>query len=811
MDIPDRDSEIMKRAVAAAMTTNKAIPSKQNSSHWFFENMGGGGQLNPQTTEGTTIDRYSRLHLQKTAANYFVKEGASEDGSNNVSNFKQPPGMSGDSFASRLEDVSQSLRTRTNDILKPISSSTGSTLGTNVLMTKDAAGSLQAMSHSLCALTDSVNPAFTQKLDSTLKKYKVDSLSHMPGKLMGSIQNLANSASKLLSVPLEFMSDMYRGAMKMFKSVAKMANNIFAMITKFFIGPGGLMDGLMGSGLVKGFLGIIKNIGGKALDLVKSFGGTQLIGSLTSQLGSVSSLASKFLSNPTILAQAYMPSTSLFGGGLGGILGGLSGGGGLGGLLGGGGGLGGMLGKLGGGSLGGIAGALGGSGGIGGMLGNLGGGNLTGILGSLGGGGNLSNIVGALSKGGNLGNIVGSLGGGGGLGNVIGSLAQGGNLGSVIGGALGGQGGGISNVLGALAGKGGNLGSVVGALGGGGGLGSVLGSLGGGGSIGTVLGNLGGGNGLSGAIGGLAGTLGGGSIGGGISNAIGATISGFGGGKAFGGGGLTGAISGLTGSVGSFLGSGGGSNLTSSLGGGLGGGISNAIGATISGFGGGKAFGGGGLTGAISGLTGSLGNLGRGAGIGGSISSLLGAVGGTGGGLSGGLGKLLGGMGGGFGGIASSIGSLSGAGGIGAKITSLAGNLFPTKNPANILSSLIPSKLGGQIAQTANAVGLGFQGNLGFSVGNSMEKAKSLTGQLAFSKLGEQAGILGPLLGLGTSKPDLTNKATTGPLEAVSSGINSGLIASREFVQEIDTSTRRIFEQNSINSNNRVPQKFLAV
>ena len=696
MNYFQRDSEIMKRAVAAAMTTNKAIPSKSGTSNWFFENMCGDAQINPQTTEGTTIDRYSRLHLQKTASNFFVAEGASEDGSNKASNFKQPPGVSGDAFASRIEDAAQNLRTNTNEILKPISSATGSTLGTNVLMTKDATGSLQANSNSLCALTDSVNPAFTQRLDATLKKYKVDGLMHMPGKLMGSIQHLANSASKLLSVPLEFMSDIYRGIMKLFKSIAKAANSLFAMVTKFFIGPGGLMDGIMGSGLVKGFLGIIKQIGAKAMDLVKSFGGTQLIGNLTSQLGSISSLGSKFLSNPMALAQTFLPNSNMFSGGLGGAIGGLLG------------------------------------------------------------------------------------GGGGGLGGMLGSL------------------------------------------GGGGGLGSVLGSLGGGGSIGNILGNLGGGGGLGGAISGLAGSLGGtgglgGGLGGGISNAISSAISGYGGGKAFGGGGLTGALSGLAGSLG------GAGGLGSALGniggkGGLGGGISNAISSAISGYGGGKAFGGGGLGGAISGLAGSLGgagglgsalgNIGGANGLGGGLGKMIGSLGGGAGGLSGGLGKMLGSLGGGFGGISSGIGSLS-QGGIGSKIGSLAGNLFPLKDPSKIFASLIPGQLGSQISKIASAPGLGFQGNQGYSVGNSFEKPKQLTQQLALSQLGEQVGILGPLLGLGSSKPNLTNKATTGPLESVPSSINSGMIASREFVQETDTTARKIFSQIKSNDSNSLLQRFV--
>ena len=604
MNYFQRDSEITKRAVAASMTTNKSIPSKLGTSNWFFENMCGDAQINPQTTEGTAIDRYSRLRLQSTASEFFALEGASEDGTNRASNFKQTPGMSGEAFASRLEDASQNLRTNTNEILKPISSATGSTLGTNVLMTKDATGSLQANSNSLCALTDNVNPAFTQRLDATLKKYKVDGLMHMPGKLMGSIQHLANSASKLLSVPLEFMSDIYRGAMKLFKSIAKAASSLFAMVSKFFIGPGSLMDGIMGSGLVKGFLGIIKQIGAKAMELVKSFGGNQIIGSMTSQLGSFSLVGSKFLSNPSALAQTFLPNSNMFSGG-----------------------------------------------GIGGM--------------------------------------IGSLGGRGGFGGL---------------------------------------------LGGGGGIGGMLGSLGGGGGI---------------------------------------------------GGGLTGAIKGLAGSLGG----------TGRLGGsGLGGGISNAVSSAISGYGGGKAFGGGGLGGALSGLTKSLGGAG---GLGGGF-----------GGLSGGLGKVLGSMGGGAGGISSAIGALDQRG-MRSAGGSLAGTLFPLKDSSKILASLIPGQLGSQISKIFNAPGLGFQGNYGYSVGNSFEKPKQLTTQLALSQLGEQIGILGPLLGMGSSKPNLTNKATTGPLESNPSSVNSGMIASREIIQETDTTARRIFSQTNSSDNNALLQRFL--
>ena len=693
-----RDSQVIKRAVNTSMTTNKAVPSKQGTSNWFFEKMALNGQANPQTTEGTTIDRYSRLHLQRTSANYFAVEGAAESSKSADANFSfKQTALSKTGFAERLLESAQNTRTTINQTLKPISSSTGSTLGTNTLMATNPLGSPQAISHSMAALSNSVNPSFTQKLDSTLKKFKVDGLTHMPGKMMGSIQHLANAASKLLSVPLEFMSDMYRGVMKIAKSIAKIADSIITMVTKFFIGPGGLMDSLMGSGLVKGFLGIVKQIGAKALTLVQSFGGANLISSLTGSLGNFASMGSKFLSNPMALAQSYLPQMP--------------------------------------GGLGGLAGSLGGLGGLSGSL-------------------------------------------GGGLGGAIGGLA--GSLGSGIGGLGGGLGGAIGGLTGSLGGK---LGGLAGGLGGG--------------------------------LGGLAGGLGGG-LGGGINNAIGATIGGFGGGKALGGGGIGGAFTGLAGSVGSSLGAGLGGmagglgGLTGSLGGGLGGmagglggltgglggGINNAIGATIGGFGGGKALGGGGIGGALTGLAGSVGGTlgGLGGGAIGGITGMLGSFKG-GGGM---VGNLAGAFGGNIGGIASGVASAlmsGGGGGIFSKITALAGNLSAMADPSRIMSMLVPPQLGNQLGGLSKAPGLGFQGNLGYSVGNKFDAVKGMAMQGALSQLGGQAGILAPLLGLATSKPNLTNKATDGPLTATPSSINPDLIAAHGHVQETDTSKRVIFAQ----------------
>ena len=680
-----RDSQVIKRAVNTSMTSNKAVPSKKAASDWFFEHMGVmDGQTNPQTTEGTTIDRYSRLHLQKTASSYFAAEGAAEASTKIGPDTVKPTALPTEGFAARIAETAQTARTNISQVLKPISSSTGSTLGTNTLMTTSPLGSPQAISHSMAALSNSVNPSFTQKLDSTLKKYKVDGLTHMPGKMMGSIQHLANAASKLLSVPLEFMSDMYRGVMKLAKSIAKIADSIITMVTKFFIGPGGLMDSLMGSGLVKGFLSIVKQIGAKALTLVQSFGGANLIGSLTGSLGNFASMGSKFLSNPMALAQSYLPQMP---GGLGGLVGSL--GGGLGGLAG---------------SFGGLAGGLGG-GGLGGAIGGLGGGlggAIGGLTGSLGGG--LGGLAGGL--GGKLGGLAGSLGGGlgGGLGGAIGGLT------SSFGGGLGGIAGSLGSSLG------GGLGGMAGGLGG------LTGSLGGG-------------------LGGLAGGLGGltGGLGGGINNAIGSTISGFGGGKALGGGGIGGALTGLAGSVGGSLG-------------GLGGG-------------------------AIGGITGMLGSFKGGGGM---------------------VGNLTGAFGGNIGGIASGVASAlmsGGGGGIFSKITALAGNLSSMTDPSRIMSMLVPPQLGSQLGGLSKAPGLGFQGNLGYSVGNKFDAVKGMAMQGALSTLGGQAGILAPLLGLATSKPNLTDKAANGPLAATECSFSPGQIAAHGHIQETDSSARAIFFQ----------------
>lgn len=644
-----RDSQVIKRAVNTSMTSNKAVPSKKAASDWFFEHMGVmDGQTNPQTTEGTTIDRYSRLHLQKTASSYFAAEGAAEAPTKIGPDTVKPTALPTEGFAARIAETAQTARTNISQVLKPISSSTGSTLGTNTLMTTSPLGSPQAISHSMAALSNSVNPSFTQKLDSTLKKFKVDGLTHMPGKMMGSIQHLANAASKLLSVPLEFMSDMYRGVMKIAKSIAKIADSIITMVTKFFIGPGGLMDSLMGSGLVKGFLSIVKQIGAKALTLVQSFGGANLIGSLTGSLGNFASMGSKFLSNPMALAQSYLPQMP---GGLGGLVGSLGGG------------------------LGGLAGSFGG------LAGGLGGGGLGGAIGGLGGG-----------LGGAIGGLTGSLGGG--LGGLAGGL-------------------------------GGKLGGLAGSLGGG--LGGGLG-----GAIGGLTSSFGGG------LGGIAGSLGGG-LGGGINNAIGSTISGFGGGKALGGGGIGGALTGLAGSVGGSLG-------------GLGGG-------------------------AIGGITGMLGSFKGGGGM---------------------VGNLAGAFGGNIGGIASGVASAlmsGGGGGIFSKITALAGNLSSMADPSRIMSMLVPPQLGSQLGGLSKAPGLGFQGNLGYSVGNKFDAVKGMAMQGALSTLGGQAGILAPLLGLATSKPNLTDKAANGPLAATECSFSPGQIAAHGHIQETDSSARAIFSQ----------------
>jgi hypothetical protein len=293
------NSAITKEKIQTLQRKNPNLGSFLSSTFGVAVNTANSG-AKVVNTAGTEIDRYTKNVIQTlfSAENYIG----------------QSIGGTTSGIAGGIAGVNQGLATSVaglkknlNETLKPVSSFTGSTLGglTNVL--RNPTGALEAVGSSMMNVIDRVSPGLSNKLDSSLKKLKVEELANLPGQVMGSLRNLAALADKILSVPFQIASDLYNGAMKIMQEVSDLIDSAISMVFDLFFGPGGILDSIIPIAAIMEFLEAVGEVAGMIGELGNVFGGFSMITDFASQIGNMSSQFSSMISNPTQLLQAYMP------------------------------------------------------------------------------------------------------------------------------------------------------------------------------------------------------------------------------------------------------------------------------------------------------------------------------------------------------------------------------------------------------------------------------------------------------------------------------------------------------------------------
>jgi hypothetical protein len=194
-----------------------------------------------------------------------------------------------------------------NQELQPVSSFVGSTLGTLTNVLQNPLGAPEAIGRAIGKMVDDSNPGFMDKLDATLKKYKVDELQHLPSQILGGIKSLASTLDAILSVPLALAADIYNGVMQLIQEMSDLLNSVTGAIMDLIFGPKGLLDSLVPIGPLLEFLSTVSEVVSIAGPILGSFSGLTAVTSVVGEIGSVSSLAQGALSNPLSLASAYLP------------------------------------------------------------------------------------------------------------------------------------------------------------------------------------------------------------------------------------------------------------------------------------------------------------------------------------------------------------------------------------------------------------------------------------------------------------------------------------------------------------------------
>jgi hypothetical protein len=194
-----------------------------------------------------------------------------------------------------------------NEALKPVSSATGSVLATMTGVLRDPLGSIDTLGKALAHQVDKTNPGFMDKLEATMKKYKVDEIQHLPSTIMGGLRSLASTVDALLSVPLAIAADIYNGLMEIMQEISQLLDSVVSGIMDLIFGPKGLLDSLLPMGEIMDFLEAVGEVADFVGGITGAFSGLSAVTNIASQVSSFSSMGMGALGNPAALAMSFLP------------------------------------------------------------------------------------------------------------------------------------------------------------------------------------------------------------------------------------------------------------------------------------------------------------------------------------------------------------------------------------------------------------------------------------------------------------------------------------------------------------------------
>lgn len=286
----------------AAITLEKArtLSRKNPALGQFVANTFGVPLQTDDAVDNKEMDRYTRNAIQTLFSVEIKNEEKLSQTLTAVAGDVE--GLKND-VVHEIQGVKESL----NEILKPISSATGATLGTLTNVVKDPFGAPFVIGESLASVVDKVNPGFANKLDASFKKFKSAEFQNMPAQVMGSIRNLASEVDALLSVPFALASDLYNGLMEIMQEVSDLIDGVATAVFDLFFGPQGILDSILPMDIINEALDVIGEATSMLGGITQQFSGLQFVNDITSQVTQFTSVADTYLSNPASLAQQYIP------------------------------------------------------------------------------------------------------------------------------------------------------------------------------------------------------------------------------------------------------------------------------------------------------------------------------------------------------------------------------------------------------------------------------------------------------------------------------------------------------------------------
>ena len=174
-----------------------------------------------------------------------------------------------------------------------------SALGDLTEVAKNPLGAPQFVANTATSIINKINPGFISEMDNAYKSLKLESLTHLPSKMMGSIRSLATAADAILSVPFEIMSDVYNGLMDILDAIADLIDAVVATVMNILMSiVKALIDAIIPVDELLEFFSAVSELGSFIGDIGGMVGGFTAVTNIADQMTGLASSATGLLNNP---------------------------------------------------------------------------------------------------------------------------------------------------------------------------------------------------------------------------------------------------------------------------------------------------------------------------------------------------------------------------------------------------------------------------------------------------------------------------------------------------------------------------------
>lgn len=253
------------------------------------------------------FDKYTRNQIQTLFAQELALSTQIQQESDGIRGLAQRGVSEINEFGESISDGLDAVSRDFNELMKPVSTSVGSTLASLTGMLKDPLGSVTLLPQTMVDVVGKFNPEFAARMEGTFKNEKMKNLSNLPTQVMGSINNLITEVDKILAVPLAIISDLYFGLMELMDAIGDLVDEVLGAVQKFFFGPGGLLDSILPISDIMLFLDALAEFAGEIQGISTIFLGSNQVAGFALSLQTYSNQLGGFLNNPQDLLFASLP------------------------------------------------------------------------------------------------------------------------------------------------------------------------------------------------------------------------------------------------------------------------------------------------------------------------------------------------------------------------------------------------------------------------------------------------------------------------------------------------------------------------